>query len=242
MLTHNSTSNPRIHWLDSLRGAAICMMMSYHFIFDLNQYDWVSVNLYEDPFWLSLRAMIVSLFVWISGISLVIRSSQKSTFFVRWLQISGCALCVSVGSWLMFPKSYIFFGVLHFFCVASVIGMSLRHYPRFNLVLGFVCLTIGLCFQHAFFDQPSWQWLGLMTHKPITEDYVPLLPWFGVYCLGLTSGVWLRLINKPFSVLERLPSPIHLTLQWLGKRSLRVYMLHQPIFLAGLWLFNTLIS
>ena len=34
--------------------------------------------------------------------------------------------------------------------------------------------------QHPFFDTRLTNWIGLVTHKPITEDFVPVLPWLGV--------------------------------------------------------------
>lgn len=40
--------------------------------------------------------------------------------------------------------------------------------------------------------EPRWlNWLGLAAVKPATEDYVPLLPWFGVVLWGMVAGAWL---------------------------------------------------
>lgn len=38
------------------------------------------------------------------------------------------------------------------------------------------------------FNAPWLNWLGLITRKPITEDYVPLLPWMGVMWWGVAAG------------------------------------------------------
>ena len=74
----------------------------------------------------------------------------------------------------------------------------------------------------------AWaNWLGLISRKPITEDYVPLLPWLGVVWLGLLCGRWAQ--ARGGSVL-RGPAPGWLT--WLGRWSLSYYMLHQPVLLG----------
>ena len=69
--------------------------------------------------------------------------------------------------------------------------------------------------------------------KPVTEDYVPLAPWAGVMMLGIGAGHALARGN--FHALTSLAlSPKWL--QWLGRHSLAVYMIHQPILLGTLWL------
>jgi uncharacterized membrane protein len=72
-----------------------------------------------------------------------------------------------------------------------------------------------------------------MTHKPVTEDYVPLFPWTGVVLLGIAAGhlLW-RHAFAPLAWLARAPAP----LRWLGRHSLVVYMVHQPLLLGALWL------
>jgi uncharacterized membrane protein len=128
----------------------------------------------------------------------------------------------------------IFFGVLHFIFVASLLGLLLMRFRRIHLPLGVILILVGLTIQHPFFNQAEWQWLGLMTFKPITEDYVPLLPWFGVVLVGMaiaqmTSGY----LKMPWQARGLLRG---LTLA--GKHSLLLYMIHQPIFMGMLWLFS----
>ena len=92
-------------------------------------------------------------------------------------------------------------------------------------------------FSHSFFDQAAWQWLGLMTYKPPTEDYVPLIPWFGVFLLGTVLGnrLWLR-ESAPSLTQWRSTQPLVQLLSLAGRHSLLVYMLHQPLLLGMLWM------
>ena len=54
--------------------------------------------------------------------------------------------------------------------------------------LGAVCLFLPALVSHPFFDTRWTNWVGLVTRKPITEDYVPVLPWLGVMLWGLAAG------------------------------------------------------
>jgi uncharacterized membrane protein len=63
-----------------------------------------------------------------------------------------------------------------------------------NLIAGVGVILFATRYQSAWFDTPGRRWIGLMTHKPLTEDYVPLLPWFGVVLLGI------YLIHQPLLI------------------------------------------
>jgi uncharacterized membrane protein len=88
------------------------------------------------------------------------------------------------------------------------------------------------------FNQKGLNWLGLISKKPITEDYVPLVPWLGVLLWGFAAGTWLQQSRAQLLALS-LPQALR-PLAFLGRWSLSWYMLHQPVllgfvFLAG-WL------
>ena len=57
--------------------------------------------------------------------------------------------------------------------------------------------------------QPWLNWVGLMTHKPATEDYVPLFPWFGVVLIGIAVGAWLVSEELPAAAAVSRASPRH---------------------------------
>jgi len=79
----------------------------------------------------------------------------------------------------------------------------------------------------------AFNWLGWISRKPLTEDYVPLLPWLGVMWWGMAAGAWL-LRKRPQWVSQPIPR-VARPLAWLGRWSLSWYMLHQPV-LFGLLL------
>jgi uncharacterized membrane protein len=103
-----SNAPARFDRLDALRGTAIVWMAAFHFCFDLNHFGWVRQNFYTDPFWTVQRSCIVSLFMFCAGMGQAVALHQGQgwrRFWRRWLQVAGCALLVTAGSWWMFPRS-----------------------------------------------------------------------------------------------------------------------------------------
>jgi uncharacterized membrane protein len=104
--------------------------------------------------------------------------------------------------------------------------------PALAVAVGVAVIAAGLTLAHPFFDTRAWSWVGFTTHKPATEDYVPLFPWAGVVFVGI--GVGRALARTSF----RLLAPLAAAPRWLtfiGRHSLAFYMVHQPILLGALW-------
>lgn len=229
----------RIRGVDAARGLAVALMVGYHLCFDLNYFQLAAFDFYHSPFWLNARATIVTLFLLLVGISLHLATAnglRLASFLRRLGLLASCAALVSAASYSMFPASGIFFGVLHFIALASLLGLLFTRFYGANLIVGMAWIAAGLLAQHSWFDQPWANWIGFMTHKPVTEDYVPLFPWFGVVLLGLYLGKTLSLRGDWRKLANRQPgSPPARLLNWAGKHSLAIYMLHQPVLLGILY-------
>lgn len=230
--------SPRYALIDTLRGTAIMLMVAYHFCFDLNYFGVLHQNFNYSAFWLAARAVIVSLFLLLVGTGSVLSAqhADPQSFKLRMIKLLLAACAVSLGSYLMFPGSYIYFGILHFILVASLIARPFSRFYHLNLLLGTAALTAGLAYSHPLFDLAPLQWIGFMTHKPITEDYVPLFPWIGVVLLGIYAGKFIFMHGReywltiaPFEGYLKFPA-------WLGKHSLAIYLVHQPVMLGILYL------
>jgi len=231
----------RFDRLDALRGAAIVWMAVFHFCFDLNHYRLLSPaqNFYADPFWTVQRAAIVTLFMAVAGLSQAVAQDAGQgwpRFWKRWLQIAGCALLVSAGSALMFPKSWISFGVLHGFAVMLVLTRLAAPLRGALWPLGLLLVLLPHFVQHPFFDTRLTNWVGLVTRKPVTEDFAPVLPWLGVMLWGLAAGQWL-LTRRRRLLAAAMPAALQ-PLAALGRWSLSFYMLHQPLLIGAIlaWL------
>jgi len=231
---------PRLPLVDVLRGFAVAQMIVYHFIYDLNYFGWVTLRMLSDQPWVGWRAGIVTQFLLLVGVGLVLRTSFKpgwADFWRRWAQIAGAALLVSVGSAVVFGPRFIWFGILHFVAAALVLARPLVRLGPWNALLGIAVIALGLLYSHPIFNDTPANIIGLVTRKPKTEDYVPLLPWFGVVLIGAGLGaIWQRRGWPVVPALRRLNDKPPKLLHFLGTWALTVYLLHQPILMGVLWL------
>jgi uncharacterized membrane protein len=231
---------PRLPLVDVLRGFAVAQMIVYHFIYDLNYFGWVTLRMLSDQPWVGWRAGIVTQFLLLVGVGLVLRTSFKpglADFWRRWAQIAGAALLVSVGSAAVFGPRFIWFGILHFVAAALVLARPLARLGPWNVLLGIAVIALGLLYCHPMFNDSPANIIGLVTRKPKTEDYVPLLPWFGVVLIGAgLAAIWQRRGWSVVPALRRLNDKPPKLLLFLGTWALTVYLLHQPILMGILWL------
>ena len=238
----------RYQWLDALRGLAMVWMTVFHFCFDLANAGLIQANFYQDPRWTLQRSCILSLFLLCAGASQAIAMTQAQTwkrFSQRWLQIAGCALLVTVGSCFMFPRSFIYFGVLHGMAAMLLISRWIGLRGRWLWAAGLLLIALQWIAPWAIttgwwdsaLNEKSLNWLGLISAKPITEDYVPLVPWLGVMLWGMAAMQWV-LSRHGALELHDIDVPTMRPLAFLGRWSLSYYMLHQPLMLGALWLWQ----
>ena len=138
----------------------------------------------------------------------------------------------------MFPHSFVYFGVLHGIALMLLVvrfsaGWGVWLWPSGALALALPWLlppwlhSVGGA---ELFNGRTLNWLGLVTRKPITEDYVPLLPWLGVVWWGMAAGQWL-LSQRPLWLSGHI-NPTGKALAVLGRWSLSYYLLHQPVLMG----------
>ena len=250
---HRNPSHPgRLDSLDALRTVAMVWMTVFHLCFDLNWLGLVPPQQFlSDPFWTWQRTAIVSLFLFTAGMGQAValhgqgldrlpwRQRLGGRFWRRWAQVAGCALLVSAGSALVFPRSFIFFGVLHGLAVMLVLVRLSAGWGRWLWLAGAVVIFAKYAANYLINSSGRWQflnekylsWMGFISQKPITEDFVPLVPWLAAVWWGLAAGQWVlqhrpRWLSATGPVLRRLAVP--------GRWSLSYYMLHQPVLLGGL--------
>jgi uncharacterized membrane protein len=238
----------RLDRIDLLRAAAMLWMTAFHFCFDLNFFGLLQENFYRDPFWTGQRTAIVSLFLFTAGLSQAVAVQQQQSwarFWKRWLQVAGAALLVTAGSVAMFPNSFIYFGVLHGIAIMLIIVRATAGWGAWLWVLGALAIALKFAAPHAMaawpalgvLNEPWLNWLGLIDRKPITEDYVPLMPWLGAMWWGMAAGQW-ALRHRPgwLGATDAPATGVRRGLVKLGQWSLSYYLLHQPVMIGLLWL------
>jgi uncharacterized membrane protein len=244
-----SQTRPRFSRLDTLRGVAMLWMTVYHFCFDLNYFKWIKQDFYRDPMWTWQRTGIVSLFLLCAGAGQAVALHQGQSwqrFGRRWGQIALCAALVSVSSYVMYPNSFIYFGVLHGIAVMLIIVRLTAHWGAWLWLAGTLAIAIKFIAVYAlttrttllFLNEKPWSWLGFISVKPITEDFVPLVPWLGVMWWGMAACQCL-LRERPALLTGAIPNYLR-WLAWMGSWSLIYYMVHQPLMIGILSLVQLL--
>ena len=213
-------------------------MVIFHFSFDLNNFHYISVDIKHGIEWHYFRYIIVTMFVFSAGISLYLANQNHINFTKlkrRILMLFGASLLVTVGSYSQFPSSWIYFGILHFFLFASIVGLLFLRVPKISFFVG-IFIIVGYNY-HIINMHWLYLYLQPILHLPIryTEDLASIVPWFGVFLLGL-SFANTRLLNKFFNNnFFNSTNRINKSFALIGRHTLVVYLVHQPIFF-GLFL------
>jgi uncharacterized membrane protein len=229
----------RIDGLDIFRGFAILAMILYHFTYDLNYFRIISLDMNHSPATLVIRYTIISIFLLSMGMSLALvhnRAIKWSSMRKRILQLGLASLLVTVATYFVFPSSWIYFGILHFILVASLITVMLLKFPKVILLLTLVIL-IGSA-THLL----NMNWLYALLKEPLslpkyTEDLVPLFPWLAVVFMG-TLVIHYNLHEKIFNIsLFNTKFCINRLLKKMGQHSLLIYLVHQAIIFGAFELY-----
>jgi uncharacterized membrane protein len=144
----------------------------------------------------------------------------------------------------MFQPAFVYFGVLHALALFALVGLPfLRLAPVPLLVLGAGIIALGAGFHDPAFNEKPLSWLGFWEVPPYTNDLVPVFPWFGVFLIGIVLG---RLLTTPAP--HRLlvgPSPFGRAgrlFNWIGRHSLILYLVHQPLLYAAILPLDSLLQ
>lgn len=238
--------NPRLAAIDVLRGIAVIGMVVYHFSWDLWNSGLIYADVIGDPGWRAFARTVAGTFIGLSGFNLILahRNGFRRGLFLRRLAIiAGAAILVSIGTWLLMGDELVYFGILHCLAVTSVLALPFLGVPAWFMVLiGAGAVAAPFFLQNAVFDWPPLLFIGLSPHPRNTVDYVPLLPWFGIVLFGMA----LARLAIDHGVLARIggwrPAAPFRPLAFIGRWSLPIYLIHQPILIGALTLAMPLIS
>ena len=221
----------RIWELDALRGLALLGMMGIHFVYDL--VDLFGVWNWQQPAWyLFFKNNYGAVFFLISGISVTLGRCPVK----RGAQVFLCGfLCtgVTLGMYLL---GFAGKGIIIYMGVLQCLGLCMMLWPLFRRCPDWALGALGLAMTIAGWYLrtqafPFWLLtpLGFAPYGFTSSDYFPLLPNFGYFLLGAVVGK--RVYAGRKSLFPRETPPLGL-FRWLGRHSLMIYLLHQPVLAA----------
>lgn len=219
----------RIWELDALRGLCILGMVVVHLFYDLRAGGIIDNN--------ALLAFALEwggiLFLVLSGVSVTLGRHHIR----RGILVFVCGMvCTAVTAGMFFlgmagKGLIIYFGVLHCLGACMLLWSVFSRLPGWMLaVLGAVIVAVSVIwFQKPVVDFPWLIPLGCKCPGFVSSDYFPLLPNLGYFLLGAFLGR--SLYREKNSLLPRVNAqwpPIRF-LCFCGRKSLWIYLLHQPI-------------
>jgi uncharacterized membrane protein len=161
------------------------------------------------------------------------RGIKWGAFWRRMGILVGCAALITLATYFAMPQQFIFFGILHSIALASLLGLAFLRLPWVvTLLVAAAVLAVPQLYRDVAFDAPWLLWVGLAPGFPQTMDYEPVFPWFGAFLLGM-SAAQLMLSRGP--LVRKAASPLLARVTWIGRHSLVIYLVHQPVIIG---LFN----
>lgn len=248
-ITEAKSVRRRVHMIDTVRGVIIIGVVAYHFLFDL----W---DIWDMDLWWMNSALVnavrdfgAGVLIFLSGISSLLSHSNIK----RGFKTLACAALLSLVTYFVMPDNFIFWGILHFMglmmLLYGIVGKYINKLPR---LAGFGIFIALFVFMYPLMTGgyvgiprlleiyvPDAMKTSVITYiigfgggELISADYFPILPWSALFLAGTYIGNYVREGRIPQFMYKDICKPI----TFLGRNTLVIYLLHQPVIFALVWL------
>lgn len=234
----------RCHLVDALRGLALVNMLAYHFLYDVNVVYGRDPEFYLHPWAHIWQQFICWSFILIAGLSFHWGSRHNLR---RGLFLNACGLIITLATLLVMPDEVIWFGILNFMGCAVLLTIPLaKGLKKLSPAVGLaVCFTLFLILKRVesgyiglgpfLYRLPAGLYryrilapLGFPDPAFRSSDYFPMLPWYLLFLCGWFLGELLRRYET-WQRAARVKIPL---LSAVGRKTIWVYMLHQPVLMG----------
>lgn len=233
---------------DILRGAAVIAMIAYHTMWDIVYLFGVSVPWFRNDAGFVFQQSICWSFILISGFCFQLGRKRLK----RALIVIGCSLVLTLVTAVFMPDSIIIHGVLSLIGTSMLLTIPLDRIlkkipPLFGIVVSFIAFmllynvpygSIGMG-EYVLCELPRTLYLNVVTaffgfpqKDFFSADYVPLIPWVFLFL----TGYFIYSLFEKKDKKNLLSSFSCRPLEFIGRHSLEIYMVHQPLIYAALML------
>jgi len=223
----NKIRHPEI---DILRGIALLMMLVLHVIWCMDYLDFnVNMNIYF------IQPVVPALFLMLAGISLHL-SYCRNENYKNWLKSSirknmiliALGLMITVISVILFPNMPVIFGILSCIGFSLFVGIIFMRLSVDMLVVSTIpVIVLGFFISNVGFENNYLLYIIGFKTSISSLDYFPILPWLWCIMFGIILGkLWYPNGIRDFKI--NIPERLRL-LNFMGKHSLAIYLIHMPI-------------
>ncbi|MBQ3064934.1 MAG: DUF1624 domain-containing protein [Clostridia bacterium] len=240
-MEQSTSAKKRYGALDSLRGLTLISMILYHAMWDLVYLFDVSAPWYESKGAMIWQQSICWTFILLSGFC----HSMGRNPLRRGLIVFSASLLITLVTLILMPDERIVFGVLTLIGVSMLLTIPVgklcgRIPPWLGFFASFLLFllmktvssrrlvvlgTVIARLPDALYANTATAFFGFPSYDFYSTDYFPLLPWYFLYL----TGFFLYRIAKKHDLFRFLYRPSIPVLSFMGKHSLPIYMIHQPL-------------
>lgn len=241
------TEPRRYHLIDALRAVAIINMILFHLYYDVSLFTGVTDGFTLPPAAAVWEQCIGGSFILLSGIS--VNFSRHG--YRRGVIVALCALGVTAATYLFMRSFTVWFGILHFLACAMLLTHALRHafdriqpvvgmavffilfaltYNLRNRTLGFFTIEL-MRLPDALFQYKWLSFIGFLSKDFTSGDYFPLIPFLFLFWFGYYLWKWIAARGWDTAFTRKIP-----VLDLIGRHSLLIYLVHQPLLYGICWL------
>ncbi|MDD6572245.1 MAG: heparan-alpha-glucosaminide N-acetyltransferase [Thermoflexaceae bacterium] len=240
--TASIQNRKRIVLLDTLRGLLLIPVILFHLLYDLHFMFGAEIKIMNGRGIYVFRDCFVSLLILLSGICCNLSRSNIK----RGIKTLGCALIISLVTGIIIPEEFVFFGILHFFGTAMILcGLTWREIKKVPPTAGCIAMILLFLLTYGIYDVNLSSVLGTGIYEGMDKyvlfilgfntrcysaDYYPLMPWIFMFFTGVFAGRGIKERKLP-ELFYRNFCPV---ITWIGRNTLWIYMLHQPVLYAVL--------
>ncbi len=232
--------------LDGIRGITLISMILYHGIWDMVFLFGENWSWYTSDFGYVWQQSICWTFILLSGFCWSLSRRQLR----RGIIVLCAGTLITFATMVAMPSQVVQFGVLTLLGSCMLLMIPLEHLLKkvpaeiggiCSFVLFFLFRGINdgyLGFEGVVLWQFPEDWytnlfttyLGFTAKSFYSSDYFSLFPWLFLFVTGYF--LYRTMMNRKLTII--LQKRIH-GLEWIGRHSLIIYMLHQPILYGVLF-------
>lgn len=236
----------RYHLIDAIRGFALINMLAYHFCYDIFMMNSVDRGWCSYPWVVVWERFICISFIIISGIAV----NFSKNVYKRGLIINLFGFIITAVTVIVIPQEAVWFGILNLLGCSMIITQLFRKLlDKISPFIGFFISLILFSFSYGI----PYRYLGIFGIRLIrlpdilystnifaligfpsasfrSTDYFPLIPWVFMFVLGYF--LWKCIVK--FGLFYVFKKNIFF-LSAVGRYSIWIYMIHQPVLAGIAW-------